>query len=129
MKSIDIAKLKRVDIQPLAYGEVTGHMHALTPLDHEGVEMYQITDTSFVLVANGEGMIRLVHGTDPSNLAPVADGEDRHGMIPLDPTAPVMVRQGDVALIPYKTIDGRSAWVSRRQTAETPDGALREVAD
>lgn len=116
---------KRIKIRPLAYGEVTGHMHAVCPADEARVEMYEIEGGLAIVVT--EGKVRIVHGKDPGNLADPLPGEDRHGLLVLDRDNPTQQRQGDVLVTP---IPGeRGAWDVRIQIEETPDEAIRQVAD
>lgn len=118
-------KAKRIPLQPFAYGEVTGHMHAVCEQDENRAEMYEFEGA--LVVVPREGAIRIVHGRDRSNLAPPAEGEDRHGPLLLDRSHPTQQRQGDVLFTPIPGWEG--AWKSTIQTEETPDAIIRQVAD
>lgn len=89
----------------VAYGEVTGHMHAVTDADIEGSELYEIDGEQY-LVVTGDN-VRIIHGKDRNNLAPVSPGEDRHNPLTLDPGV-------------YRVTI---------QIEETPDAIIRQVTD
>ncbi len=51
---------KRVDLKPLALGEVTGHSHQIALADREGAEMYDLDGAMFLRVT-AEGGVSIVH--------------------------------------------------------------------
>lgn len=98
----------------LAHGEVTGHCHEI-------ITSEQATDTippAQYFEEPGTGR-RVLMATRPCALR-----HDEHGLIALDPSKPVQVRQGDVLLNPI----GAGAWEVIRQREYSPE-AIRNVAD
>jgi hypothetical protein len=89
--------------------------------------MYELDSRALIRVVGDDVTVRIIHGKDPSNLAPVEPGEDRHGPLLLDPARPTIQRQGDVLLIPVPGFNG--IWEARIQTEETPDAVIKSVAD
>ena len=125
MTITEVQKYKTRDNKVLAYGEVTGHMHAVAVADQNKAELYEVGN-GLVLHVTGD-CVRIVHGNDPGNYADVQPGEDRHGMVLLDTAAPSQSRQGDVLLTPRH--DLKDCWDVTIQIEEGPDEVLRQVAD
>ena len=51
---------KRVNLRPLALGEVTGHSHQVALADRKGVEMYELDGATYLRVTAESG-ISIVH--------------------------------------------------------------------
>jgi hypothetical protein len=98
----------------LAEGEQTGHCHEVIDVGESiddaipPADFFEEPSGRRVLLANRRCALR----------------HDEHGLIALDPAAPVQVRQGDVFLNPI----GDGAWEVIRQREYSPT-EIRNVAD